>query len=276
MVLADNAQEADITSALRPESAEFVPQASIPSSKCNNVSGPVYYPHPLHKKWTFWALLLKNNSAKQVKVGQVATVEKFWSLVNCIEPPSSLRALSYSLFKGDLDPAENATCQDGGRWIAQFGFDHIKGPVLDEMWLTTMLSLIGEEIHDGGEFVAGATVSIRAEYHMVTLWLDKSSHAVSLGKQFHRLLRKVASDANIALGDFHYEDFSQGMFTYVIRAMVAPVLEDENAEDLSNTDGSEHTFGGLGTPADSPPSESEPELPDEAPTITILSALQHK
>jgi hypothetical protein len=131
-----------------------------------------------------------------------------------------------------------------------------------------MLSLIGEEIHDGGEYVAGATVSIRASYHMVTLWLDKSSHAVSLGKQFHRLLRKVASDANIALGDFHFEDFSQGMFTYVIRAMVAPVLEDENAEDT----GTDRSFGGLGTPAENP--ESDSELDEGNPTMTILSALQ--
>lgn len=272
MVLADNAQEADVASALRPESAEFVPQASIQSSKCTQevVSRPVYYPHPLHKKWTFWALLTKNKTAKQVKVGQVATVEEFWSLQNSIQTPSHSRALSYSLFKGDLDPANERTCQDGGRWIAQFGFDNIKGPVLDEMWLTTMLALIGEEIHDGGEYVAGATVSIRASYHMITLWVDKSSHAVSLGKQFHRLLRKVASDANIALGDFHFEDFSQGMFTYVIRAMVAPVLEDENAEGLTNSeDASEHSFGGLGTPAD--PSDSESE---EGKPMTILSALQ--
>lgn len=263
------AQAADMT-ALRPESAEFVPQIIPASSKCG-ISGPVYLPHLLHKKWTFWGLLLKNRTAKQVKVGQVGTVEEFWSLVNSIEPPSSLRA-SYSLFKGDLDPSKETTCQDGGRWIAQFGFDHVKGPVLDEMWLTTMLALIGEEIHDGGEYVAGATVSIRASYHMVTLWLDKSSHAVSLGKQFHRLLRKVASDANIALGDFHYEDFGQGMFTYVIRAMVAPVLEDENAEGLSCSDVSERSFGGLGTPAEEP-SDVEP---DEVPTMTILSVLQHK
>lgn len=268
MVLAENTQEADV-SALRPESAEFVPQASI-ASQCAQVSKSVYRPHPLQKKWTFWALLQKNRTAKQVKVGKVATVEEFWSLINCIEPPSSLRALSYSLFKGDLDPSSEATCKDGGRWIAQFGFDHIRGPLLDEMWLTSILALIGEEIHDGGEYVAGATVSIRSSYHMITLWLEKSSHAVSLGKQFHRLLRKVASDANIALGDFHFEDFSQGMFTYVIRGMVPPVLEDENAEGLSNTDGSDRSFGGLGTPVD-PPSDVEF---DEAPTMTILSAMQ--
>lgn len=275
MVFVENAKEPGAKTASRPQSPEAFP--SVPANPRRKRASAALQAHPLHKKWTFWALIHKaQKQAKQVKIGEVGSVEKFWCLMNSIEPPSSLKALSYSMFKDGLDPSDENACRDGGRWIACLPNDMVKGEVLDEMWLTTVLALVGEEVHDRGEYIAGVTVSTRAQYHTVSLWIDRSSHASILGKQFHRLLRKVASDVNVALGDFHYEDFCQGMFTLIIRAMVTPVLEDDMLEcdsalECDSQEDSE-PFAGLGTPAELAEDDGSGE--EEEESMFILSVLK--
>merc|ERR1719506_146609 len=86
-------------------------------------------------------------------------------------PPSKLENVDYSLFKDGISPAwEDPGVKNGGRWVVKL--EKVKAQSLDELWLSLMLALIGEEFWDvGGDLVCGAIVSVRARASKIALWL---------------------------------------------------------------------------------------------------------
>lgn len=166
--------------------------------------------HPLQNTWTLWVRL---QSAKddwhgsQTNVREFAYVEDFWRIFNNIKKPSKLGIVDFSCFKKDIAPAwEDDECAKGGRWIAKV--EKVRGEELDELWLTTVLNLIGENFEDeGGACICGAVVSSRARSIKVALWLsEKEQQKVTpLGKAFQKLLQETVGFG----GEISFEDFSK-------------------------------------------------------------------
>eukprot|EP00398_MALV-I-01_sp_L67-1_P000957 gene957-64_t len=212
---------------------------------------------PLHKAWSFWAVPLiqsrgptcRDGKRKAIKLADCANVGKFWGILNSIAPPSSLQCLLHGVFKKGNDPTSKNFCNAGGRWVTMLELANTAdGQVVDELWLTSMLTLVSEDVHDAGEHLVGVSISLKRGCRArLSVWIDASAHAIVLGRQFHRNLRRVASEHRIALNEWHFEDFGEGNFTYLIKATVPPVPEeaDECEDGISPA---EPNFMGLGSP----------------------------
>ena len=147
-----------------------------------------------------------------------------------------------------LDPTTKNFCGRGGRWVTTLDLANTAdGSVTDELWLTSMLTLVSEDIHDAGEHLMGVSISLKRGCRArLSVWIDASAHSILLGRQFHRALRRVAVDHRIALNEWHFEDFSEGNFTYLIKATVPPVPEE--ADECEDGKLNEPSFMGLSSP----------------------------
>lgn len=172
-------------------------------------AGAAVQKHPLQHTWCLWVLMHKQSTKdnwqnSQMNVHAFNTVEDFWRLFNNIKSPSRLGIIDFSLFKKDIAPAwEDDTCRQGGRWVSKI--DKMRPQDFDELWLTLLLTIIGENLGDAGHCVCGAVVSSRQKNSKMALWLsDKDEEKVlPVGRTFHKLLK----DAGVR-GDIVFEDFS--------------------------------------------------------------------
>jgi len=161
--------------------------------------------HPLQNAWVLWF----DNPSKRVgakdwsqnlkKVATFDMVEDFWGIFNNIRPPSRLNAGSnYHLFKVGIEPMwEHPTNQNGGKW--NYGIPKKDGKKLvDDMWLYTILAMIGENF-EAGEELCGAVMSLRKAGDRVAVWTktaDDEKAAMEIGSQFK------AAIAECLQGDF--------------------------------------------------------------------------
>jgi len=135
--------------------------------------------HVLHNSWC----LYYDNPGKKVtqqnwsdfvkKMNAFHTVEDFWCLHNNIYPPSRLVSGSnYHLFKTGIEPKwEDPKNASGGKWI--FVLPRNLKPHIDEFWLRTVLSLIGENYIESEE-ICGCVVSIRKTGDKISLWTSNA------------------------------------------------------------------------------------------------------
>lgn len=121
---------------------------------------------------------------------QVATfdmVEDFWGIFNNIRPPSRLNPGSnYHLFKTGIEPTwEHKENKNGGKW--NYCIPKKDGKkVIDDMWLYTILAMIGENF-DAGHDLCGAVISLRKAGDRVAVWTktaDDDKACMEIGNQF--------------------------------------------------------------------------------------------
>lgn len=150
--------------------------------------------------------------SQALKLADFSNVGTFWGIVNSLAPPSSLQSLLYGVFKKGMDPTSKNFCHSGGRWVTSLELANTAdGVVTDELWTTSMLTLISEDIHDAGEHLVGVSISLkRGGRARLSVWIDNAAHSKLLGRQVHRALRRVAVEHRIALSEWHFEDFSAG------------------------------------------------------------------
>lgn len=131
--------------------------------------------HPLHNQWTLWFFNPKNkrvnsrNWEDNLKpVMTFGSVEEFWQLYNNIKKASELpHGSDYQLFKHGVKPKwEDPVNAKGGKWVLNVGKQRSK---LDDIWMHTMMSLIGEAYVHPDE-ICGAVVSLRKTGDRVSLW----------------------------------------------------------------------------------------------------------
>eukprot|EP00928_Gymnodinium_smaydae_P089956 TRINITY_DN73825_c0_g1_i1.p1 TRINITY_DN73825_c0_g1~~TRINITY_DN73825_c0_g1_i1.p1 ORF type:complete len:221 (+),score=63.40 TRINITY_DN73825_c0_g1_i1:260-922(+) len=169
--------------------------------------------HRLQHTWCLWALL-RDQSTKddwhgsQMNVREFSFVEDFWRVQNNIKRPSQFGVADFSFFKKDIAPAwEDEACRRGGRWVAKL--DKGKAEVLDEAWLTLMLTLMGENFQDvNGACVCGAVVSSRAKGGgKVALWLSEREEAKvrPIGEAFLSVLKGAGCNVETV----SFEDFAR-------------------------------------------------------------------
>eukprot|EP01137_Pigoraptor_chileana_P009910 Opistho-2@58835 len=154
--------------------------------------------HPLEHKWVLWY----DNPGKKVdqsswelslkRIIDFDTVEDFWAVYNNIVPASRLATGSnYHLFRDGIQPKwEDSQNKYGGKWVWMIP-KTTKKEKIDEYWLYTMLSVIGESMDEHGNEVCGAVVSIRKPQSRLAVWTrtsDNQATAESIGRRFKEAL----------------------------------------------------------------------------------------
>ena len=92
---------------------------------------------------------------------------------NILEPTKLEPGSNYHLFKEGVIPMwEDVANAKGGKWI--YTSPKQKKGKVDQAWLHTVLSLIGENMNDTGD-VCGAVMSVRRTQDRIAVWTGKAS-----------------------------------------------------------------------------------------------------
>lgn len=155
--------------------------------------------HPLNSKWTLWytkPAVDKNENWSDLlrPVISFNTVEEFWGIYNSVPRASELPLKSdYHLFRNDIKPEwEDDANAKGGKWSFQF-----RGPVdINELWMRTLLSAIGETIEDDENEVNGVVYNVRKGSARIGLWTKSCNEASlrSVGERFKKVLKLGDND----------------------------------------------------------------------------------
>ncbi|XP_057783539.1 eukaryotic translation initiation factor isoform X2 [Salvia miltiorrhiza] len=154
--------------------------AAIPELPAEAPPAAEKQPHKLERKWTFWF----DNQSKPKQGGAAwgsslrkgytfDTVEEFWCLYDQIFRPSKFPAnADFHLFKAGVEPKwEDPECANGGKWTVTSN----KKSDLDNMWLQTLMALIGEQFDDADE-ICGVVASVRQKQDKLSLWTKTAAN----------------------------------------------------------------------------------------------------
>ncbi|KAJ3396637.1 hypothetical protein HDU92_002263, partial [Lobulomyces angularis] len=134
--------------------------------------------HPLNTQWTLWfdnpnKKPQSNHWEANLKsIINFDTVEDFWGVYNHAVPPSKLPLGSnYHLFRNGIKPAwEDPKNENGGKWTISI-LKPKKDELLDNAWMNTMMSCIGE-FSEFSEEICGAVCAVRKANDRIHLWLS--------------------------------------------------------------------------------------------------------
>ncbi|XP_075516490.1 eukaryotic translation initiation factor [Primulina tabacum] len=141
-------------------------------------------PHKLERKWTFWYDKPKQGAAwgSSLRKGYTFdTVEEFWCLYDQIFRPSKLPGnADFHLFRAGVEPKwEDPECASGGKWTVTS--NNTKKADLDDMWLETLMALIGEQFDDANE-ICGVVANVRQKQDKLSLWTKTAANeALQMG-----------------------------------------------------------------------------------------------
>eukprot|EP00397_Hematodinium_sp_SG-2012_P014575 GEMP01014820.1.p1 GENE.GEMP01014820.1~~GEMP01014820.1.p1 ORF type:complete len:273 (+),score=42.27 GEMP01014820.1:169-987(+) len=181
--------------------------------------------HQLHNSWKLWVLMHRSGAGQQSKgkwsdqqqpVHEFSTVEDFWSLHNHAHQSSRLENADYSLFKKNVTPAwEDASCRQGGRWVAKL--EKVKAQSLDNLWQSLCLALIGEAwTTPCVDTVVGGVVSVRSRASKIALWMNNArddQKVVAIGHYFRGICIQTPDLHEISTREFLFEDFRKKSIT---------------------------------------------------------------
>ncbi|KAJ6249144.1 eukaryotic translation initiation factor 4e related [Anaeramoeba flamelloides] len=149
--------------------------------------------NPLQNKWTMWVdgySQSRNWGEDLVKISDFQSVGEFWGMYeNLAKISKTKNGTNFHLFKTGIKPAwEDSENINGGKWFLRINRSVLK---LDEMWLTTILSMIGEN-YEYNEEVCGAVVSIRNNGDRIALWTKTATNKeaqMAIGKKWKEELK---------------------------------------------------------------------------------------
>ena len=135
---------------------------------------PLQPHHPLERTWAI-TCLIAGSGWKVQNILSFTTVEDFWSLFNRLKLVSELDSnYSYHVFQEGIQPTwEDKNNTDGGCWTFEVG-DLAKGRVLNDLWLNTILSLIGEQYDEDGKSICGVVINLRKKGNRIQLWTRRA------------------------------------------------------------------------------------------------------
>lgn len=172
------------------------------------------YKHPLYNKWTLWYTkpqVNKNETWYDLlnPIITFSSVEEFWGIYNSIPSADQLPVRSdYHLFKEGVRPEwDDVNNSKGGKWHHSFSNKHETNTSINELWLWTMLAVIGETIEDDENEVNGIVLSIRNLVFRICVWTkdcDEKKLKIS-GERFKKVLqlREDQSVEFISHDNFH-------------------------------------------------------------------------
>nr|XP_014332724.1 PREDICTED: eukaryotic translation initiation factor 4E type 1B [Bos mutus] len=116
--------------------------------------------HPLLNRWALWFFKNDRSRAWQNNLHRVTkfnTVEDFWAIYNNIQLASKLSSgCDYALFKDGIKPM----------WEDS----------RNNLWLETLLCLIGESFGEHSQEVCGAVINIRAKGDKIAVWTREAEN----------------------------------------------------------------------------------------------------
>eukprot|EP00047_Mylnosiga_fluctuans_P002438 m.224537 g.224537 ORF g.224537 m.224537 type:complete len:243 (+) comp11105_c0_seq1:1-729(+) len=155
--------------------------------------------HPLQRRWTFWFdnpnVYGRKSQDKWesnlIKIYTVETVEDFWAVYTNLAPAAGIaEGGNYHFFKENVKPLwEDEANKLGGKWVVVLG----KGSRFDvsDLWMKTMLLIIGEQFGDFGDEIRGAVYSRRKAGDRISLWTahaDNRDACLHIGRKFKETL----------------------------------------------------------------------------------------
>lgn len=158
--------------------------------------------HPLNTKWTLWytkPAVDKSESWSDLlrPVTSFETVEEFWAIHNAIPKPQELPFKSdYHLFRNDVRPEwEDPANAKGGKWTFQFKG---KTPEIDDLWMRSLLAVIGETIDEEDSEINGVVINVRRNGYKIGLWTksDAEEPLQRIGSRFKTVL-KLGDEAQL-------------------------------------------------------------------------------
>ncbi|KAJ3071160.1 hypothetical protein HDU98_005736 [Podochytrium sp. JEL0797] len=158
--------------------------------------------HKLNRQWTLWfdsqqKRATQSNWHDSLKnLITFDTVEDFWGVYNNVIKASSLSAGSnFHLFQAGIQPMwEDPQNEKGGKWVAQVAKS--KNAEMDNLWLQTVLSVIGECFEDADE-VLGCVVSVRRNGNRLAVWtksFNDGDKCVRVGNEWKAALGYAPED----------------------------------------------------------------------------------
>lgn len=162
--------------------------------------------HPLQNSWTIWY----DNPGKRSnqaswgdhlkKITTFSFVEDFWRVFNNLKPASALaQGSNYHIFKEFIEPKwEDAANSKGGKWTVSIP-PKSRNSALDQMWLWTVLAVIGETF-DSPDDVCGLVVSVRKAGDRVQIWTKDANNEQACRDIGRSLKRNLEMPDNILIG----------------------------------------------------------------------------
>lgn len=162
--------------------------------------------HPLQNSWTIWY----DNPGKRSnqaswgdhlkKITTFSFVEDFWRVFNNLKPASALaQGSNYHIFKEFIEPKwEDPANSKGGKWTVSIP-PKSRNSALDQMWLWTVLAVIGETF-DSPDDVCGLVVSVRKAGDRVQIWTKDATNEQACRDIGRSLKRNLEMPDNILIG----------------------------------------------------------------------------
>lgn len=162
--------------------------------------------HPLQNSWTIWY----DNPGKRSnqaswgdhlkKITTFSFVEDFWRVFNNLKPASALaQGSNYHIFKEFIEPKwEDSANSKGGKWTVSIP-PKSRNSSLDQMWLWTVLAVIGETF-DSPDDVCGLVVSVRKAGDRVQIWTKDATNEQACRDIGRSLKRNLDMPDNILIG----------------------------------------------------------------------------
>ncbi|KAI4318155.1 hypothetical protein L6164_025958 [Bauhinia variegata] len=150
--------------------------------------------HKLERKWAFWfdnQSKPKQEAAWGISLRKLytfETVEEFWCLYDQLVKPSKLPGnADFHLFKAGIEPKwEDPECANGGKWTVNSS----RKANLDNMWLETLMALIGEQFDEADE-ICGVVASVRQKQDRISLWTKTATNEAlqsSIGRKWKEII----------------------------------------------------------------------------------------
>lgn len=154
--------------------------------------------HPLECTWSLYVTRNKRRPGPEAsvkdwedrlaKIGDFNSIEEFWGVYNNLRTPTELNGRGdYFLFKQGIHPEwEDPRNSEGGAWSYSTSFPE----AVNDMWLNTLLALIGYQFAEDMERVCGVEMSVRTKKYRLSLWTDSTEEprALGVGRQLRELL----------------------------------------------------------------------------------------
>mmetsp|Transcript_87609 Transcript_87609/g.252989 ORF Transcript_87609/g.252989 Transcript_87609/m.252989 type:complete len:227 (+) Transcript_87609:106-786(+) len=181
--------------------------------------GPVVEKHRLQRVWCLWVGPTSSEvgsswSDRHTRAHEFATVEDFWCMFHHSNPPSKLENADYLLLKKEISDMSvaDSSWRKGGRWVVRF--DDPKAVKFDDLWLSSVMALIGEAFEDcrGEEVVSGVAASVQNGNCTVELWIGEPAddeQILAIGRFYHAVVAETPGLWEKACQTMTFEDFTK-------------------------------------------------------------------
>lgn len=155
--------------------------------------------YPLERNWTIWCsqyfvhkkgelAVLSDNK----QLGEIDNIATMWQYMNNIPQPSKFADGNILIFQSQTMP----TWEDnggGGRWM--YSYELKPSEVINELWESLFLSILGENI-ENSEDIVGIIMGRRKKYTRYSIWtkdVNDDETNLKIGANFVKIIKQHIS-----------------------------------------------------------------------------------